>query len=141
MTPPGPLKTIRAVVPSVAHAHRYPVLPTKVDRKSETFTSNRDAALTALAEIGAALAKANEGGGEKYTKRHVERGKILPRDRIELLLDRDSWFLEIGALAGYGMSGETPGTAVVGGIGKVSGVECLPCSACRAAVYSRRQSS
>ncbi|HJK92025.1 MAG: acetyl-CoA carboxylase carboxyltransferase subunit [Sandaracinus sp.] len=113
------------MVPSVAHAHRYPVLPTKVDRKSETFTSNRDAALTALAEIGAALAKANEGGGEKYTKRHVERGKILPRDRIELLLDRDSWFLEIGALAGYGMSGETPGTAVVGGIGKVSGVECL----------------
>ncbi len=107
------------------HEHPYPVLPSKLDRRSETFVANREAALQRLRELREALAKANQGGGEKYVERHRARGKILPRDRIELLLDPDSYYLEIGALAGWGMKGETPGTAVVGGIGKVSGVECV----------------
>ncbi|MBX3249356.1 MAG: acyl-CoA carboxylase subunit beta [Myxococcales bacterium] len=107
------------------HEQRYPVLPTRVDRRGETFTANRDAALAALEELTKHFAKATEGGGEKYNQRHVERGKLLPRQRIELLLDRDSPFLEIAALAGVGVTGETPGTAVVGGVGRVSGVECV----------------
>ena len=107
------------------HEQRYPVLTTKVDRKGETFRGNREAALKALDEIRGHVAKAHEGGGAKYNERHVARGKLLPRQRVELLLDRDSPFLEVGALAGTGMPGETPGTAVVGGVGRVSGVECL----------------
>ncbi|MCU0671195.1 MAG: acyl-CoA carboxylase subunit beta [Myxococcota bacterium] len=107
------------------HEQRYPVLTTKVDRKSETFRGNREAALKALEEIRGHVAKAHEGGGAKYNERHVARGKLLPRQRVELLLDRDSPFLEVGALAGTGMPGETPGTSVVGGVGRVSGVECL----------------
>ena len=103
----------------------YPVLRSKVDRRAEVFRNNRAVALERLEAIERALATANGGGGEKYTKRHVDRGKILPRQRIELLLDRDSHFLEIGALAGFDMKGETPGTGVVGGIGLVSGVECV----------------
>jgi acetyl-CoA carboxylase carboxyltransferase component len=107
------------------HEQRYPVLTTKVDKKGETFRGNREAALKALDEIRGHVAKAHEGGGAKYNERHVARGKLLPRQRVELLLDRDSPFLEVGALAGTGMPGETPGTAVVGGVGRVSGVECL----------------
>ncbi len=107
------------------HEQRYPVLATKVDKKSETFRGNREAALQALDVIRGHVAKAYEGGGAKYNERHVARGKLLPRQRLELLLDRDAPFLEIGALAGTGMPGETPGTSVVGGVGRVSGVECL----------------
>jgi acyl-CoA carboxylase subunit beta len=107
------------------HEQRYPVLATKVDKKSEGFRLNRVVALEALEVIRGHVAKAHEGGGAKYNERHVSRGKLLPRQRIELLLDRDGAFLEIGALAGVGMPGETPGTAVVGGVGTVSGVECL----------------
>ena len=107
------------------HEQRYPVLATKVDKKGETFRDNRAAAEKSLSEIRAHVAKAHEGGGAKYNERHLGRGKLLPRQRVELLLDRDSPFLEVGALAGTGMPGETPGTAVVGGVGRVSGVECL----------------
>ena len=94
------------------HEQRYPVLATKVDKKSETFRGNREAALEALEAIRGHVAKAHEGGGAKYNERHVARGKLLPRQRVELLLDRDAPFLEIGALAGTGMPGETPGTSV-----------------------------
>ncbi|MCB9611750.1 MAG: acyl-CoA carboxylase subunit beta [Sandaracinus sp.] len=107
------------------HEQRYPVLATKVDKKSETFRGNREAALKALEEIRGHVAKAHQGGGEKYNERHLSRGKLLPRQRVEMLLDRDSPFLEVGALAGTGMPGETPGTSVIGGVGQVSGVECL----------------
>jgi acetyl-CoA carboxylase carboxyltransferase component len=103
---------------------RYPVLRSKADPKSETFQANRQGNLAALAAVGEALAKANGGGGEKYVSRHLARGRILPRQRIEMLLDRDSYFLEIAALAGHGMKGEVSGSSVVGGVGLVSGVEC-----------------
>ncbi len=103
----------------------FAVLRTKVDPRAEEYRANRDKNLADLEVLAAALAKAREGGGEKYTKRHKERGKLLPRERIELLLDRDSWFLEIGSLAGHLMPGEVSGASVIGGVGLVSGVECL----------------
>src|SRR5271166_3052894 len=71
------------------------------------------------------LKKSTVGGGEKYTQRHVERGKLLPRDRVELLLDEGSHFLEIAPLAGIGMGDEVPGARVIGGVGVVEGRECL----------------
>jgi acetyl-CoA carboxylase carboxyltransferase component len=77
-----------------------------------------------LAEIGAEHAKALAGGGERAVARHRSRGKLTARERIELLLDRDAPFLELCALAGYG-SDFPVGGSVVGGIGTISGVECL----------------
>jgi acetyl-CoA carboxylase carboxyltransferase component len=71
------------------------------------------------------LTRSTEGGGEKYVQRHLERGKLLPRERVEMLLDEGSYFLEIAALAGIGMEDEIPGARVIGGIGLVSGRECM----------------
>ncbi len=102
-----------------------PRLRSRVDVRSEAFTANREAALASLASLATLRVKANAGGGEKYVARHKKRGKLLPRERIELLLDRDAPFLEIGGLAGHDVKGETTGTSVVGGVGVVSGTECL----------------
>jgi acyl-CoA carboxylase subunit beta len=77
-----------------------------------------------LAELSAALDEALAGGGPAYTRRHHARGRLLPRERIDLLLDRDAPFLELCALAGWG-TGFPTGAAVVGGIGVVEGVECV----------------
>ncbi|GAA0577722.1 carboxyl transferase domain-containing protein [Paractinoplanes ferrugineus] len=87
-------------------------------------TAARESMLAALAEIEAETAKAVAGGGEKAVARHHGRGKMTARERIELLLDLDSHFLELAALAGYG-SQFAVGGSVVAGIGVVSGVECL----------------
>jgi acetyl-CoA carboxylase carboxyltransferase component len=79
----------------------------------------------AIARLQQELRKSTEGGGEKYVKRHIQRGRLLPRDRVELLLDEGSYFLEIAPLAGIGMENESAGAGVIGGIGLVSGRECL----------------
>ncbi len=104
---------------------RYPVIKSTVDTRDEQYATNVDANRAALAQIDEALAQARDGGGEKYNTRHTAAGKLLPRERIELLLDRDSHFLELCPLAGYQVSGHKPGASLVGGIGVVSGVECL----------------
>jgi acetyl-CoA carboxylase carboxyltransferase component len=85
---------------------------------------NRAAMVGRLAELGAALAEATAGGGERYVERHRERGKLLVRERIELILDRDSQFLELMPFVGWGTAYETGGSAVTG-IGLVTGVECM----------------
>jgi acyl-CoA carboxylase subunit beta len=103
----------------------YPVLPTAVDAGSDAFAQNRAANRATLERLAAALAAARAGGGEKYATRHKERGKLLPRERIDLLLDRDSYFLELCPLAGHEVAGHAPGASLIGGIGLVSGVECL----------------
>jgi acetyl-CoA carboxylase carboxyltransferase component len=83
------------------------------------------AAMTAkLAELDTELARALAGGGPKYIERHHARGKLTARERIELLLDPDSPFLELCALAAFG-SDFTVGASVVIGIGVVEGVECM----------------
>ena len=77
-----------------------------------------------LAELDAEHAKALAGGGAKYIERHHDRGKLTARERIELLVDPDSPFLELCPLAAWG-SDFTVGASVVTGIGVVEGVECL----------------
>ena len=84
----------------------------------------REAMLAKLAELDAEHAKAVAGGGEKYNERHQERGKLLARERIELLLDEGSAFLELMPLAGWG-SDFTVGASIITGIGVVEGVECM----------------
>jgi acetyl-CoA carboxylase carboxyltransferase component len=100
------------------------VLRTSVDPSSEVYQANRAALLEKLAALDADHAKAVGGGGEKYVKRHHDRGKLLVRERIELLLDPGAPFLELSPLAAWGTD-YTVGASVVTGIGVVNGVECM----------------
>ncbi|MEV7524931.1 carboxyl transferase domain-containing protein [Streptomyces sp. NPDC091371] len=99
-------------------------LGTTVDPHAPEHAQARTAALERLAALDAEHAKALAGGGEKYTARHRDRGKLLARERIELLLDPDTPFLELSPLAAWG-SDYPVGASMVTGIGTVEGVECL----------------
>jgi acyl-CoA carboxylase subunit beta len=100
------------------------VLRSALDTRAASYAANRDAMLAKLAEIGTQTQQALAGGGPKYVDRHRARGKLLARERIELLLDQDSPFLELSPLAAWGT--EFPvGGSVVTGIGVVEGTECL----------------
>jgi acetyl-CoA carboxylase carboxyltransferase component len=101
-----------------------PVLADALDRRSETAARNREAVLTHLAEIEEQLDLARAGGGQKYVERHHGRGKLLARERIELLVDRDSPFLELSPLAAWGTAFPV-GASVITGIGVIEGVECM----------------
>ena len=101
-----------------------PVLTSHVDTSSETYRGNREAQLALLAQLDEQVALAVAGGGERYRHRHRERGRLLVRERIELLLDPASPFLELSTLAAWGTE-FTVGASVVTGIGVVSGVECV----------------
>src|SRR5947209_19223175 len=106
------------------YAARMPVLPDRVDRDAPEFAERRAAMLGLLTEVDAQLTLARGGGGEKYVERHRTRGKLLARERIELLLDPDSPFLELSPLAACG-TGYQVGASLVTGIGVVEGTECF----------------
>ncbi|MBW5484448.1 acyl-CoA carboxylase subunit beta [Streptomyces bambusae] len=99
-------------------------LTTVVDPRDPDHLAHREAALERLAALEAEHAKALAGGGPKYTDRHRARGKLLARERVELLLDPDTPFLELSPLAAWG-SDYPVGASMVTGIGTVEGVECL----------------
>ena len=101
-----------------------PVLENRVDSASAAYRANVEASLEQLAGLGEQLALAREGGGPRYVERHRARGKLLARERIELLLDRDAPFLELSPLAAWGTE-YTVGASVVTGIGAIEGVECV----------------
>ena len=103
-----------------------PVLKSSLDVSGSKFAANKAAMETLLAELQEKTANAAIGGPEASRKRHVERGKLLPRERVERLLDPGSAFLEIGALAANGMyDNEAPGAGLITGVGRVEGRECL----------------
>ena len=96
-------------------------LRSRVDVNSPAFKANYQANAERLEMLDEALKTARAGGGDKYVQRHLSRGKLLPRHRIELLIDRDTHFLELCPLAGYKAApGIKPGASIVGGIGVVS---------------------
>ncbi|MET9862952.1 carboxyl transferase domain-containing protein [Streptomyces smyrnaeus] len=99
-------------------------LNSSLDMTAPEYTDNRAAMLGKLEELDAEQAKALAGGGEKYLARHRSRGKLPARERIELLLDPDTPFLELSPLAAWG-SDYTTGASLVAGIGVIEGVECL----------------
>jgi acetyl-CoA carboxylase carboxyltransferase component len=100
------------------------VLTTRLDSRSEQYTAYRRDMLDKLDALAAEHAKALAGGGEKYVDRHRKRGKLLARERIELLLDPDSPFLELSPLAAWGT--EYPvGAALIAGIGVIEDTECV----------------
>jgi 3-methylcrotonyl-CoA carboxylase beta subunit len=103
-----------------------PRIDSKIVPDDEQFRA-RDAHNRALAEkLRADVAEAANGGPEKHRKRHVERGKLLPRERVERLLDPGSPFLEIGQLAAFDLyEGEVPGAGIIAGIGRVSGRQVM----------------
>ncbi|NUR50451.1 MAG: acyl-CoA carboxylase subunit beta [Hamadaea sp.] len=100
------------------------ILETSLDPRTPSYLDNRGLMTAALGEVEAAFAQAVEGGGEKHVTRHHARGKLLPRERIELLVDRDSAFLELSTLAGYG-TGQPLGAGVVTGLAVVAGRPCV----------------
>jgi 3-methylcrotonyl-CoA carboxylase beta subunit len=103
-----------------------PVLPTKLDLESAEAKA-RIGHNRALAEtLRAHVAEAALGGPEKHRERHSSRGKLLPRERVERLLDPGSPLLEIGQLAAFGMyEGDVNGASLIAGIGRVSGRQCM----------------
>ncbi|MFN4025225.1 MAG: carboxyl transferase domain-containing protein [Hyphomonas sp.] len=103
-----------------------PVLKSALDVSGAKFSANRAAMQALLDELQAKTAAAALGGPEESRRRHTERGKLLPRERVERLIDPGSAFLEIGALAANGMyDGEAPGAGLITGVGRVEGRECL----------------
>ena len=100
-------------------------LSSAVDRHGETFARNKAAQLTLVDELKERLDHYSRGP-EASRERHVQRGKLLPRDRVDTLLDRGSPFLELSPLAAYQLyDDEAPGAGIITGVGRVSGRECV----------------
>ncbi|MBM2617168.1 acetyl-CoA carboxylase carboxyltransferase subunit [Actinoplanes sp. LDG1-06] len=100
------------------------VLDTALDPRTPGYPEARNATLDRLDRLEAAIEEARAGGGERAVTRHHARGKLLPRERIEMLVDQDAPFLELSPVAGWGT--EFPvGAGVVTGIGVVEAVECV----------------
>ncbi len=103
-----------------------PVLPTRVDPGLPDGQTNAAAMAALVAELKARLAIAALGGPKRSRQRHVARGKLLPRDRVDTLLDRGSPFLELSPLAANGMyDDDAPGAGVITGVGRIAGRECV----------------
>ncbi|MGI4802046.1 MAG: carboxyl transferase domain-containing protein, partial [Janthinobacterium lividum] len=103
-----------------------PKLDSAIDPRSAGFRGNDAAMRTLLDDLRAQTERAAEGGGARSRERHVSRGKLLPRDRVQMLTDPGSPFLELSPLAAHGMyGGDSPGASLITGIGRVSGRECV----------------
>lgn len=102
------------------------VIKTKAQTTSAAFKANAEQMQKLVDDLRATLAKAALGGPEKNRQKHTERGKLLPRERVENLLDSGTPFLELSPLAAHGMyEGEVPAAGLITGIGRVSGTECV----------------
>src|SRR6185437_14054909 len=103
-----------------------PAIETKLSTRDPTFVRNRDAMTALVADLRERIAAIEQGGGEAARKRHVARGKLLPRERVRALIDPGSPFLELSQFAAHGMYGDTIAAAgVITGIGRVCGRECV----------------
>ncbi len=103
-----------------------PTLTTKLDRESPEAKARFDHNKALADDLRGKVAEAALGGSEKHRERHVSRGKLLPRERVERLLDPGSPFLEIGQLAANGMyEGDVNGASMIAGIGRVSGRQVM----------------
>ena len=107
------------------------VLETQLNARSADFQANAAAMQALVADLQVQLALAAAGGGEASRERHLRRGKLLPRDRVQMLLDPGTPFLELAPLAAHAMYvnkdgvGDAPGAGLIAGIGRVSGVDCV----------------
>ena len=112
-----------------------PQIESKLNPRSEEFQHNRDAMQRIVDDLRQKVAAIAEGGGQAAREKHVARGKLLPRDRVQMLLDPGTPFLEFSQLAAYGMYREkdregnlkdaAPSAGIITGIGRVAGQECV----------------
>jgi 3-methylcrotonyl-CoA carboxylase beta subunit len=103
-----------------------PIMESAIDTRSDTFRANADAMAALVADLRGTVDTIRQGGGEAVRKRHLSRGKLLPRDRVRALIDSSSPFLEVGQLAAHGMyGGEVPAAGIITGVGRVAGRECV----------------
>jgi 3-methylcrotonyl-CoA carboxylase beta subunit len=102
------------------------VLTSSLDLRSDSFRGNAAAMRGLVADLREKLSAIEQGGGEVARRRHLRRGKLLPRERVRLLLDPGSPFLELSPLAAFGMyDGEVPAAGIITGIGRIMGRECV----------------
>ncbi len=102
------------------------ILDTRLNSRTADFQTNADAMRALVADLNAQVEKSAAGGSEQARAKHTARGKLLPRDRVQLLLDPGTPFLEIAPLAAHDMyRGDAPGASLITGIGRVSGVTCM----------------
>ncbi|HTQ75030.1 MAG TPA: carboxyl transferase domain-containing protein [Burkholderiales bacterium] len=103
-----------------------PAIRSKLNPGSSDFRRNAAAMSALVADLRAKVERAALGGGEAARAKHAARGKLLPRERLRLLIDPGSPFLELSQLAAFGMYGnEAPGAGIITGVGRVSGRECV----------------
>ncbi|MEK1905292.1 MAG: carboxyl transferase domain-containing protein [Pseudomonas sp.] len=102
------------------------IIATQINTRTPEFATNHEAMLAQVSDLRTLLARIHEGGGSKAQERHLSRGKLLPRERINHLLDPGSPFLEISQLAAHEVYGEdVPAAGVIAGIGRIENVECM----------------
>src|SRR5690606_16133709 len=108
-----------------------PAIDTKLNPRSADFQANAQAMRALVDDLRAQVRKVSEGGGEAARKKHMDRGKLLPRVRVQMLLDPGTPLLEVAPLAALHMyqdrngQDEAPAAGMVAGIGRVSGVDCM----------------
>jgi 3-methylcrotonyl-CoA carboxylase beta subunit len=103
-----------------------PRIRTQLDPRSEEFAANAEHMTALVEDLKARLARAALGGSDRARRKHAERGKLLPRERIEALLDEGSPFLELSSLAAHGLYEDAaPCAGIITGIGRVRGTEVM----------------
>jgi 3-methylcrotonyl-CoA carboxylase beta subunit len=102
------------------------VLQSRINTRDETFETNRAHMQAQVDDLRALVSTVRQGGGAKAQERHTSRGKLLPRERLNALLDPGSPFLELSQLAAYKVyEDDVPGAGIITGIGRVAGQECM----------------
>jgi 3-methylcrotonyl-CoA carboxylase beta subunit len=98
----------------------------RLNTSSDDFAANAAAMRALVDDLKAQVAKVSQGGGESARQKHTARGKLLPRERVNALLDPGTPFLEFSQLAAHGLyNGDAPGAGLITGIGRVQGRECV----------------
>jgi 3-methylcrotonyl-CoA carboxylase beta subunit len=102
------------------------VLQSRINTRDDAFAANRDAMQAQVDDLRTVVDTIRQGGGEKAQARHKARGKLLPRERLNAVLDPGSPFLELSQLAAYKVyEDDVPGAGIITGIGRVAGQECM----------------
>ena len=102
------------------------VIKSKINTRSEEFIENKKAMDAIMSELRSTIEQIKVGGSEKNRQRHLSRGKLLPRERVDRLLDPGSPFLEFSQLAGHNLYEDpTPAAGIITGIGRIHGQECM----------------
>jgi 3-methylcrotonyl-CoA carboxylase beta subunit len=102
------------------------VLQSRINTRDAAFATNREHMQSQVDDLRSVVDKIHQGGGEKAQARHTARGKLLPRERLNAVLDPGSPFLELSQLAAYKVyEDDVPGAGIITGIGRIAGQECM----------------